>query len=748
MNLEELAANATETTHSFYHKGGDAKARDNERNKVRNKEARRERIATCRFIFWDSEGIDLSGRGRPQHCVLFGCSAEIDNPLVIARPDQKLTYKEICEYVCDVGSRNSGAKHVGFGFRYDQNMIAGTMPAFMKRRLYETGRVSFRGISGKRNDRYYIHIVWGKFIRISRRRPNNDNVSVRIDDIVSFFHTSFLNQYKKFFPDWETDEEFRLVIEGKGRRGLWNDFTDLPEVIAYWRVEIARMERMATYFRDLMVSAGIYVSDWHGPGAIANFIRRENKLNVHEFGGKEENLQPSCHNAIKHAYFGGRFEQGTIGRIKGPVYGIDINSAYPYALTHVPTLREGGYWAHVNSGPKNGEVFGVYRIRYADPSYISRTYQFPQRSDKFHPFPHRTKRGQITFPALTEGWYWAPEVRAAMDIHPELIEVYEGYEWRAATNEYPWRVVLEDLYEQRQSFKRNGNPAELAVKLAINSLYGKMAQRVGWNQETKAPPRSHTLCIAGFVTSYCRAMIYRVVAQIPVGSLIAIETDSVYTTIPPDGLQLPTGMGNRLGQWGLDGVFDELMYVQSGVYAAKLDGQWQKLKTRGFSAALVSPEEIEFYLKSLVPDTKWQPMQIEEMTNDFIGLGLAILQAGDDDKKLAALHCQWHSGTRQIDPGGKGKRAHVMAMCKACKEGNSAYDAPHIMVSDHGMAGSVLKAVTGRGPFPQWNAVSAPHVLPWESEEEPEWRKMDDLAKEVIRAEGEPLITLSGLLQN
>lgn len=744
MNLNALANGAVQSPHTFYHKGGDAKERDNVRNQARNKEARRERIANARFIFWDSEGIDLSGRGRPQHCVLFGCSAETDNPLMITRPDQKLTYREICKYVCDVGSRNPGAKHVGFGFRYDQNMLVGTMPSFMKRRLYAKGRVSFRGLYGERKCLYYLHVVWGKFIRISRRMADGKGVSVRIDDIVSFFHQSFLSQYKAFFPDWASDEEFRIVVEGKGRRGVWSDFTDLPEVVRYWRVEIVRMERLANYFRDLMVGAGIYINDWHGPGAIANFIRRENKLGVHEWGGKEANLYPSQHSAIKHAYFGGRFEQGLIGRIVGPVYGIDINSAYPFALTKVPTLREGGFWNHVDYPTQRG-TFGLYRIRYCDDRYVSRRYNFPQRSDKFHPFPHRTKRGQITYPAIVEGWYWRPEIDAALDICPDHIEIYEGYEWVPATDEYPWRDVLLNLYEQRQILKRNGNPAELAVKLAINSLYGKMAQRVGWNETTKEPPRSHTLCIAGYATAYCRAMIYRVVAQIPVGSLVAIETDAVYVTVNPNQIKLPTGMGNELGQWGLDRVYDEFMYVQSGVYAAMQDGKWAKLKTRGFSAALVSPDELSFYLKSLTPRQKWQPMQIEEMTNDFIGLGLAILQAGSDDRKLAALHCQWKSGTRQIDPGGKGKRTHVMAMCKSCLAGFTAYDEPHFLVSDHGMAGAVLRAVTGRGPFPEWEPFSAPHVLPWESEEEPEWREMERLAGEAIRVGVELPIIPSGL---
>jgi hypothetical protein len=739
IDLTALAAGAQETEHTFYHKGGDARARD----AARLKDARRQKVIDGRFIFWDSEGIDLSGPGKPQHCVLWGCSAEVDSPLIITQPGQKLTYKQICEYVCDVGSLHPGAKHVGFGFRYDQNMLVGTMPTFMRRRLYETGRISFRCRDSRgQTSRYYVHIVWGKFVRISRKGAGGE-VSVRIDDIISFFHTSFLNQYKKFFPDWEKDEEFALVVSGKARRGVWSDFTDLAEITAYWRVEITRMERMISYFRDLMVSAGIYVHEWHGPGAVANFIRRENNLNVHEWGGKEANLLPRVHEAVKHAYFGGRFEQGLVGRIQGPVYGIDINSAYPYALTKVPTLQEGGFWQHVEHAPASSDTFGVYRVRYHDSRYVSRRYSFPQRSEVFHPLPHRTKRGQISYPSLTEGWYWAPEVRAALDIHPDLVEVYEGYEWRAVTDEYPWRDVLEGLYEQRHAFKRNGNPAELAVKLAINSLYGKMAQRVGYNPQTNEPPRSHTLCVAGFVTAYCRAMIYRVVAQIPAGDLVAIETDAVYTRVHPDKLDLPTGIGKGLGEWGLDGTYDELMYVQSGVYAAKQDGRWLKLKTRGFSAALVNPPELASYLESLKPDAKWLPMQIEEETNDFIGLGLAILQAGDDDAKLAGLHCQWKRGSRQIDPGGKGKRAHVMAMCRACREGHSALDGPHTLVTDHGLAGPVLKAVTGRGPMPEWNVFSAPHVLPWESSEEPEWRAMDDLAKERMSVPVEDLERIS-----
>lgn len=728
--------------HEFYHKGGDAKERDNTRNKQLAKARVRERIQSCRMIAWDGEGIDLSGPGRPQHYVLFGCSAESQSPLVIQRPDQKLTYKQIARYVCDIGSRYPDAKHIGYGFRYDQNMVVGTMPIAMRLRLQKYGIVGFRDDEDRRI-RYRIKVIWGKFIRFTRENLDGQKVSVKIDDIISFFHLSFLKQYKQFFPD----REDQTVIAGKARRGVWSSFSDLPEIREYWQAEIAQMEEMATYFRDLMVSAGIYLSDWYGPGAIANFIRREHKLNEHEWGGKEQNLDSRIHSAIKHAYYGGRFEQGIFGRIRGPIYGIDINSAYPFALTNVPTLREGGTWVHTRNLNRNPNTFGLYFIHYRDAAYTSRRYSYPQRSDKFHPFPHRNRLHQITYPAITSGWYWGPEVHAAKDAFPELIEVVEGYEWLPATDERPWKVILESLYEQRQTFKRNGNPAELAVKLAINSLYGKMAQRVGWDEETNSPPRSHTLCIAGYVTAYCRAMIYRVVSQIPVGSLVAIETDAVYTSMSPDSLTLPTGIGKELGQWGLEGPYDELMYVQSGVYAAMSDGKWGKLKTRGFSAALVNPGALISYLQSLTSDRKWPLLQIEEHSSEFIGLGLAIQRSRNkagsiNEGKLAALHCQWYETTREIDPAGShGKRAHVQAMCPACREGFSGYDAPHLLVSNHGIVEAVLSAVTGNGKLPEWNKYSAPHLLPWETKEREPWRAREEELQEVIRAEKPERVT-------
>src|SRR3546814_14873547 len=57
-----------------------------------------------------------------------------------------------------------------------------------------------------------------------------------------------------------------------------------------------------------------------------------------------------------------RFTYTTLFR--SPVYGYDINSAYPYALSNAPSLgSEHGEWRYIER-PSKIEEFGVYHMRY------------------------------------------------------------------------------------------------------------------------------------------------------------------------------------------------------------------------------------------------------------------------------------------------------------------------------------------------------------------------------------------------
>jgi hypothetical protein len=76
-------------------------------------------LAERPIIAWDGEGMNLSGDKKPQHYVLFGCSADVAAPLI----SRDLQSGEILRYITDIGGSNPGAVHVGYGFRYDANMI-------------------------------------------------------------------------------------------------------------------------------------------------------------------------------------------------------------------------------------------------------------------------------------------------------------------------------------------------------------------------------------------------------------------------------------------------------------------------------------------------------------------------------------------------------------------------------------------------------------------------------------------------
>jgi len=484
----------------------------------------------------------------PQHYVLFGCSARPDDPLVIAEPEGRLSFEQIADYCMDTAKAYPNAIHLGYFFRYDQNMIIWSLPWPAKHALYDRGacRITRNG------KRYIIKCVFGKTIRITRIVGEN-RTSILIEDIAAFFGTSFVKAYESLLPSAVRQDNWAIVVEGKKQRADML-YTDMPQVRRYWRAEILALEELATEFRRLMFDGGFMLTQWYGPGALANYIRRRHGLVEHEWGGKEANLPPAVHEAVKGAFYGGHIEQFKVGVIKGPIYQYDVNSAYPSAFRHVPSLSEGGKWRHVGAVDsatwrKRKDLrtrLAVYRVRWkgasSHPNILA-------RNTFIQPLPHRSQHDEISYPYAVEGWYWAPEVNNAMHLaetHRDIrCEIVDGWIWEPTEPvSFPWDELMEGLYTARLKLKDEGNPVQMGYKLSMNSLYGKMAQRAGGKEKA---PSSHTLPIAGYVTSYCRAMVMRLMQACPRGSVISVETDGVFTTEKPRG-DFP--LSDKLGEWG------------------------------------------------------------------------------------------------------------------------------------------------------------------------------------------------------
>lgn len=657
-----------------------------------------------RMICWDGEGMNLSGPGKPQHYVLFGCSAETDSPLI----SRRLRTGDLLEYIISVGQKYKGAVHVAYSFKYDVNMIVRDLTAYQKLELHQDNRtVIDKGFTMSPDTwgiRYVIEYIPGKIFTVIRTDKTGKNSRVTIYDAFSFFARAFLDAAESILDADLSDGDRETIRAGKQDRGgnLW---PDIERVRQYWVAEIRIMERMMNKFRDVMYDAGIRLTAWYGPGAIASFLIKKHGLKEHI---QNEPPIPEVHQASKHAYAGGRFELFQLGRINRTVYGLDINSAYPWALSGAPSLGvDHGYWRHVDT-PERIEEFGVYRIGFRGSRQL-----FEQRA---MPLFHRDKSGAISFPGMCDGWYWSPEARVVNSMARLFsdIHIYEGWVWESDGTR-PFKF-LEDMYQERQRLGKS-NIISMPYKLGPNSMYGKFAQQIGFNEgkfgELSTAPESHCLPLAGWITSKCRAELYKIMVQIPSEDLIAVETDGIFTTFDPSNLR-HVEIGDYLGQWELT-EYDEMMYLRNGIYHKRSNGEWSKPKARGLDATSVGRDQVETYLKTAGPGN-FPELEVQ-LKDRFLGLG-ASLQRGLDT--VDQFHCVWEPGKRDIVPGGNGKRIHIPEYCTACDSGRSAFETTHPLVI-HSAAGITSPLM------------SAEHKLMWETANKSASQVAADRAEKIER---------------
>jgi hypothetical protein len=303
------------------------------------------------------------------------------------------------------------------------------------------------------------------------------------------------------------------------------------------------------------------------------------------------------------------------------------------------------------------------------------------------PLFYRDPQGNMHYPLVVDGWYWGPEAQLVWNDPTCTIE--ESWVFEPTTTHKPFAWV-EQVYEKRRKLKEAGNPAELALKLAINSLYGKLAQRVGWDVKTKEPPKWHQLEWAGWLTSYTRSLLFLAATEADrLDALIATETDAVFTTKP-----IQVDMGNKWGQWKPI-RFQGITYLQNGVYFIKKNEIWEP-KYRGLDRNSIDHDRIMQYLASpgtlgckacaqdryMRKNGKRKRFQRERehtceyiaVTRRFRGFGMAL-----NRKEGLSLWRAWETEPRAIVPvgPGTGKRIHDIEHCRACTKGMTYSDGLH-----------------------------------------------------------------------
>lgn len=183
--------------------------------------------------------------------------------------------------------------------------------------------------------------------------------------------------------------------------------------------------------------------------------------------GLPRNMDIPC----REGYYGGRTEAFQYGTVKN-INKYDVNSLYPFAMYNFPFPDVSTLYADSGKQPieKYINTYGVVNADVEVP-----TTHIP-------PLPFRYK-GKLVFPTGSfTGTYVIQELLNAMRYGVKVTNV----NWAVYTHSkcFPFRDYVETMYAKRQAYKKEGNPLENVYKILMNSLYGKLGQRldgdIGW----------------------------------------------------------------------------------------------------------------------------------------------------------------------------------------------------------------------------------------------------------------------------
>lgn len=603
-----------------------------------SKSKHKSKFDRAEFIAWDGEGFDIDGT-HVYGLLMDSKGNDITN-------EHGISTLTALDFLTTVAQRYPNAIHVCYGASYDVNMILRDVPREDLETLYKGEKIIYDRYELEYRPRksFVIRRMPAKRSEQWREKKRKDGTinyekvyeaKMTLWDVLGFFQGTFVSALEKYGIVAPIGD----IQAGKQRRGRFTPEELEHFIKPYCRKEVDALVVLMEKLHSNLVQAGLKITRWDGAGACASALLQREGI---KHAMKE--CPPPVQQAALHAYAGGRIEPLQYGHYEGKVYHYDINSAYPFAMLHLPSLC-GGRWEHVTSFPAYLSTFTLLKVSWA----------FPE-SCPLYPFPYRTTSGSILFPPHGKNWVWFPEYSAAYMHIPDFeryCHVEEAWCFSPASDEKPF-AFLRDLFEMRKKWKQEGNGAEKAMKLAINSVYGKMVQQLGYMREDGAgniigKPPYHQIEWGGYVTSYTRAMLYEACMQKP-SAIISLATDGIYSAEP---LDLPTG--TELGEWDYH-VHDDITLVSSGIYWYTDAGK-EHAFYRGFDKGTL---ERKYVLSSWERDEniyqgeEWKDFDGNTYTDPkstrFITLGAALLPNGgrEAQEKRFTEWRTWKTIPRQL----------------------------------------------------------------------------------------------------
>lgn len=540
------------------------------------------------FVGVDGEGENLPNGYHAYN--LLTCGTESLFPKVF---DKRLRTTDCLAFLAD---QDPDQVYVGYFFDYDVAKILEDLPwAKLEKLMNRASRVRLKGGYFPVDfDGFQIDYFPKKEFRVRRA---GTTAWVVIFDVGSFFQSAFLKALKAW--NIGTTEEQEKIAIGKDLRAHFADVSK-ELILEYNLLECRLLAKLMTDFREVCIELDMVPKRWTGPGQIAERLLEKNGIprvqdvplfqldpldtDFHRDTGSQTDPMYGVAAFGRYAFFGPWFEITRIGHTPAPALQWDINSAFPDALRTAPCL-EHGEWERVTKkrtveADELSICFGVFRPKPESKRFLLGNYSV------------RRKDGSIYRPLAGRGWYWSFEIRTGE--HQDFT-VYDSWIYHRKCDCQPF-AFIEPLYLERKRIGKGGKG--IVIKLALNSLYGKMLQSIG-------DPHFSNPIYGSYITAYCRAKLSEMIhvlpacvhpdPRIPCGmDVYMVASDAIVTRDFPDA-DVAFDIGTELGQFEKDVRPNGLFQIQPGVYFDPVENEEDTVyKTRGVPKSKVIEKRQEF----------------------------------------------------------------------------------------------------------------------------------------------------------
>lgn len=404
-----------------------------------------------------------------------------------------------------------------------------------------------------------------KQVEISfRRTPRDDEDTgiyyvLRFYDVFSMSNKSFVKtteEYAKYWNDETAKDYLVFVAKGKEARGNFAEYgMDEQAILKYNEMELYLLKRYLDGLIALCLEVQLSPRTLAGPAPLARALMAKygvvSCLKPMDYDTVEVQESPTLLDALR-TVTAGRIENAAQGVIpKGMLHAIDINSAHPSGFAPAPDMGH-GYWTRATED----DYQAVERLASPDGSFFHVQTRVPHGKYRYCPLWMRDAQGGITYPEQTNGWYQSVELQAAIRYYPDMDYVLlDGWVWHATgEQDHPFQAMIEETYTERLALKEQKNPAQMILKLSLNSCFGVTLQQSGayrlvdeqGNTVGYKTPQFSSVYMGSYIPACTRAKLLSILG--PYGNhVLSVMTDGVYLDC-----ELPLTFDKTLGGWSTE----------------------------------------------------------------------------------------------------------------------------------------------------------------------------------------------------